>query len=191
MLFLIGQISFFLLIAVLEGLLIGWLIARHLYLQKMVDAKMEWDSTLKDKKLEMTILQNVLNKKILEITTLQQQLHECQKRHFQQRDTFERESGTNKNMQLVSRTLNREKRDNLKEISGIGRFLERRLNELGIVSISQIASWKHTDIERIAKAIGPFPSRINRDNWVGKAKEILSHKALNLQQRRVEGLHNS
>ncbi|MDH3380378.1 MAG: hypothetical protein OEQ39_25965 [Gammaproteobacteria bacterium] len=60
--------------------------------------------------------------------------------------------------------------DDLKKIHGIDHKLERALNELGITSYEQITRLKEDDIERLAKAIGSFPDRIHRDDWIGGAR---------------------
>ncbi len=60
--------------------------------------------------------------------------------------------------------------DDLKKIHGIGQKLEIVLNELGITSYEQIARLKEDDIERLAAAVGSFPDRIHRDDWIGGAR---------------------
>jgi len=172
MLFLVSQIAFFLLIAAVEGAIIGWLIARHIYSQKMQEAKIIADETHQEKELEAEVLQSVLNKKITEITILQQQLQECQRKYSEIR----------KENRVQSRIRGKQfqhfyRKDNLKQISGIGHFLEKRLNAMGILSLYQIANWQHSDIKRFEAKIGPFPNRISRDNWVGKAKILCQLKS--------------
>ena len=65
-----------------------------------------------------------------------------------------------------------ENKDDLKLINGIGPFIEKKLNSIGIYSFSQISNWSENDIEDITKRIKFFPGRIARDNWVGQAKEL-------------------
>ncbi len=60
-------------------------------------------------------------------------------------------------------------KDDLKLIKGIGPFIERKLNALGIYTFRQIANFTDEDVERITDVIEFFPSRIVRDNWVGQA----------------------
>jgi predicted flap endonuclease-1-like 5' DNA nuclease len=64
--------------------------------------------------------------------------------------------------------------DNLRAINGIGPVMERTLNELGIQTWEQIAAFTPADIERVSAAIKTFPGRIERDDWVGGAKELLA-----------------
>jgi predicted flap endonuclease-1-like 5' DNA nuclease len=66
--------------------------------------------------------------------------------------------------------------DDLTQIEGIGPFIARLLQQQGINSFAQISQWTEADIEQVTKAIGYFPGRITRDNWVGQAK-ILCERA--------------
>lgn len=66
-----------------------------------------------------------------------------------------------------------DRRDDLKQIFGIGPVTEKALNDLGITSYSQLADLKRHDIETIADALQIFPGRIERDDWVGNARRQL------------------
>ena len=60
--------------------------------------------------------------------------------------------------------------DDLKEIIGIGPFLERKLHSLGIFTFRQVSNFTKEDISKVNEIIEFFPGRIERDNWVGQAK---------------------
>ena len=62
-------------------------------------------------------------------------------------------------------------RDDLKRILGIGPSLERTLNDLGVCTYRQIASWTEDEIKAISARLGSFGTRVKRDNWVQSAKE--------------------
>ena len=64
-------------------------------------------------------------------------------------------------------------RDNLQQIDGIGRFVEKKLNDIGIYKISQIASMTQEISEEVNQAIGLGPGRIDRDEWVLQAKRLI------------------
>lgn len=64
-------------------------------------------------------------------------------------------------------------KDNLQQIEGIGPFLEAQLNELGIQSYRQIAALDELLIPTLTTAIAFFPGRIDRDDWVGQARELM------------------
>ena len=64
-------------------------------------------------------------------------------------------------------------KDDLKNIKGIGEFIERKLNALGIYRFEQIAKFTEVEMDAITKAIDFFPGRIQRDKWVEQAKSFL------------------
>jgi predicted flap endonuclease-1-like 5' DNA nuclease len=64
-------------------------------------------------------------------------------------------------------------KDDLKMISGIGSFIEQKLNALDIFTFKQISKFSKKDIKEVNKAIEYFPGRIERDEWVAQAKELL------------------
>lgn len=63
------------------------------------------------------------------------------------------------------------KADDLKMISGIGPKLQQVLNDRGIRTFLDIASWTDTDVVRLDDELG-FSGRIARDDWVGQAKAL-------------------
>ncbi|AKD55363.1 hypothetical protein [Spirosoma radiotolerans] len=67
--------------------------------------------------------------------------------------------------------------DDLKDIVGVGPFLERKLHSLGIYTFRQIANFTNEDIDKVNELIEFFPGRIERDNWVEQAKEFYERKA--------------
>ncbi len=62
-----------------------------------------------------------------------------------------------------------DQKDNLTEIKGIGSFLEKKLNSLGIYKFEQISKLTPNLIEKLTTAIEFFPGRIEQDDWVGQA----------------------
>ena len=71
-------------------------------------------------------------------------------------------------------------RDNLRLIKGIGPAIEKTLNELGIFRFHQVAELSHYDIERIAKRLKGFRTRIEREDWLGQARELHDQKSAGL-----------
>ncbi len=63
-------------------------------------------------------------------------------------------------------------RDDLTRIDGIGPFLEKQLNDVGIYTYEQIARWDGADIHQVTQQIRYFPGRIERENWVGQALNL-------------------
>lgn len=62
--------------------------------------------------------------------------------------------------------------DDLKKILGIGSVLEEKLHGIGVYHYSQIAEFTESDIENINTHLS-FPGRIERDEWIPQAKELL------------------
>ena len=61
--------------------------------------------------------------------------------------------------------------DDLKEIKGIGRQNEDRLQALGIWHFAQIAAWTPANVEWVGSYLA-FPGRIEREDWVAQAKTL-------------------
>lgn len=63
--------------------------------------------------------------------------------------------------------------DDLKQISGIGPGLEKKLKEHGYTSLAQLAALTDAQIETLEKTVIRFPGRIKRDDWKGQAKKLI------------------
>lgn len=66
--------------------------------------------------------------------------------------------------------------DDLKEIVGVGPFLERKLHSLGIYTFRQVGNFTKQDIDKVNEIIEFFPGRIERDNWVSQSKAFYEQK---------------
>ena len=64
-------------------------------------------------------------------------------------------------------------KDDLKLIKGVGGFLEKKLNDIGIYTFEQISKFDNDIIENVTVAIEFFPGRIKRDKWVKQSKELM------------------
>lgn len=62
--------------------------------------------------------------------------------------------------------------DDLSKISGVGPVIVGKLEKLGITTFQQIADWTADDIARIDEELS-FKGRIERENWVEQAKELI------------------
>jgi len=61
--------------------------------------------------------------------------------------------------------------DDLKQISGVGPVLERKLNDLGIYHFWQIAKWGEAEIAWVDESLN-FKGRISRDGWIAQASKL-------------------
>lgn len=69
-------------------------------------------------------------------------------------------------------TATANEKDDLKEVKGIGPFIEKKLNALGIYTFRQIANFDEDLEDKVNDAIEFFPGRIRRDDWKGQAAEL-------------------
>jgi len=76
-------------------------------------------------------------------------------------------------------TAEPEEKDDLTLINGIGSFIEKKLNEIGLYTYEQISQMDDEFIEKVTIAIDYFPGRIKRDNWVGQAERLHQMKLEN------------
>ncbi|WP_439124310.1 50S ribosomal protein L21 [Marivita sp.] len=63
--------------------------------------------------------------------------------------------------------------DDLKQLSGVGPALEKKLIEAGVTSFAQIAAWTEADVEEFGEKLS-FKGRIEREGWIEQAKELAS-----------------
>ena len=61
--------------------------------------------------------------------------------------------------------------DDLKQLSGVGPALEKKLHAEGITSFAQIAAWTDADVEEFGEKLS-FKGRIEREGWIEQAKEL-------------------
>ena len=67
---------------------------------------------------------------------------------------------------------NNSSKDDLTQISGVGPYIELKLNEIGIYNYDQLRRLNESDIMIITKLIDFFPGRIERDDWLNQAQEL-------------------
>ena len=61
--------------------------------------------------------------------------------------------------------------DDLKELSGVGPALEKKLHANGVTTFAQIAAWGADDIAEFDEKLS-FKGRIEREGWVDQAKAL-------------------
>lgn len=70
----------------------------------------------------------------------------------------------------------KQEKDDLQEIIGIGKVFEHTLHELGVFSFRQIANFEISDIARLNSELKEFKGRMEQDDWIGQAKDLLFKK---------------
>lgn len=83
---------------------------------------------------------------------------------------------TAKTLLQQATVLTTQTKDDLTKIEGIGPFLEKKLNEIGVYNYEQISQWDAAAINQITQQIAYFPGRIERDDWVGQAIKLMGLK---------------
>lgn len=66
--------------------------------------------------------------------------------------------------------------DDLTKINGIGPAYEQKLNEVGIYTYEQISKLKAADRDELSNVEGITRDKIEADEWVKQAKELLKNK---------------
>ncbi|MEM7721385.1 MAG: 50S ribosomal protein L21 [Pseudomonadota bacterium] len=61
--------------------------------------------------------------------------------------------------------------DDLKQLSGVGPALEKKLLEAGVTSFAQIAAWTPEDVAAMDEKLS-FKGRIEREGWIEQAKKL-------------------
>jgi len=163
------EIIFMLLGAGIIGYLTSWLYYKSIYKKKIKVIESERDGlnnqivNLNGDKSNLLKSVSEKDKTIehleVEVKDLKALVHITKRRHMLNYNSF----GT---------ALEEEKED-LQMISGIGPFIEERLNALDIYTFKQISRFTPQDIETINDAIIYFSGRIDRDEWVAQAQELV------------------
>ncbi len=65
--------------------------------------------------------------------------------------------------------------DDLKEIGGVGPALEEKLNSFGVYKFDQVANWSKENVTEFDDLLS-FKGRIERDEWLSKAKDLHEEK---------------
>jgi predicted flap endonuclease-1-like 5' DNA nuclease len=86
-------------------------------------------------------------------------------------------AGSDDGANLGDQVLSPEGRDDLKMIKGVGPAIEKTLNEMGIRNFEQIAAMSEYDIDRIARRLKGFRTRIYREDWIGQARDLRDQKS--------------
>jgi len=68
-----------------------------------------------------------------------------------------------------------ESKDDLKKIGGVGPKLEETLNKMGVYTFAQVASWSADEVQWVDDNLS-FKGRIDRDDWIGQAGELMAAK---------------
>ena len=158
------EILALLIVAAIIGYTTAWVYYKSIYAKKIKELgadKHELNNRIINLNGEIVDLNKSLREKENEIENLILD-NIAQRRHYLNYESFGRATA--------------EEKDDLKMISGIGSFIEKRLHALDIYTFRQISKFTAKDIETIDIAIVYFLGRIERDEWVAQAKELVNSK---------------
>ena len=69
------------------------------------------------------------------------------------------------------------KPDDLTQIKGVPKVLERTLHKMGVFYFWQIAEWSPEDVKYVDSQLAAYRGRIERDDWVSQAGELATTAA--------------
>jgi predicted flap endonuclease-1-like 5' DNA nuclease len=163
------EILSLLLVAAIIGYVTAWLYYKSVYEKKINAIESERDAMSKQivsLNKDNSNLHKSLDEKDIEIKQLaidgKVLVHIAQHKHLINYESFGSATEAEK--------------DDLKMISGIGIVNEASLNALGIYTFRQISKFTADDIDTINDAIIYFSGRIERDEWVAQARELVLNK---------------
>jgi predicted flap endonuclease-1-like 5' DNA nuclease len=168
------EILSLLLVSGIIGYVTAWLYSKSIYerrIKAIESDRHELNNRIVNLDADLFNLKNSLKEKDYEMEQLAFEVralvHSSQRKHLLNYQSFG--------------TATEAEKDNLKMISGIGPVNEASLNELDIYTFKQISKFTAQDIDAINDAIIYFSGRIERDEWVSQAIELLHN-----QDKRVE-----
>jgi predicted flap endonuclease-1-like 5' DNA nuclease len=66
------------------------------------------------------------------------------------------------------------KPDDLTQIKGVPKVLQRKLHRVGVFYFWQIAEWSPEDVRYVDSKLAAFKGRIESEAWVSQAKELVA-----------------
>jgi predicted flap endonuclease-1-like 5' DNA nuclease len=161
------QTLFWMTLAFFFGLFIGWLV---------------WGQRARFYRGEIFSLQDTLRSREARIEQLGQQLDRCKtdldlyKRELTEacQEVCQAEDIPSLPSEVPAAAA--AEADDLKEISGVGPFLEGKLNAFGIFTFKQVAALTSEVVIELGDTFGSFSDRIEREDWISQAKLLHAAK---------------
>jgi predicted flap endonuclease-1-like 5' DNA nuclease len=168
------------------GYLTAWYFYKTIYLRRIKAVESEKDDLMKvivDHNTAFSKMQKSLQDKDHEIQYFIKKVYTYKELYQQEKDEALIHIAQRKHLLNYNSfgTATKEEQNDLKMISGIGPFIEERLHAVDIFTFKQISKFTAHDIESMNEAIEYFTGRIERDEWIAQAKELV-----NLKEKRTE-----
>lgn len=192
-----------LLLAAIIGYLTSWLYFRSVYSKRiklLEHERHEFNNHIINLNAEVSELHKSLGEKNLDLEYLKMDINALKalnkkalnKTNDMEQRTIKAEKLLHKKDDALTRLLHgnylldynnfgfatKDEKDDLQMISGIGPLIEGRLNALHIFTFRQISQFTAHDIQTINDAIIYFSGRIEKDEWVAQARELLNVEAM-------------
>ncbi len=183
MIYLVGQIGLILAVTALLFLGLGYWYGRHKSVIQKQPMMFEEGSVTA---AAVSVLEEKIKQKDLQISLIQEQMDDLEagftrgrgRSDNQEPSHFPEDKG---NTAVTSGNIPKEEPgtnpattvtgDDLTKMRGVGKALQKQLNELGVHSFEQIAQWGKEDIENYSAQL-TLKDRIRRDDWVGQARKF-------------------
>lgn len=198
MIYLVGQIWIWLLIALVLGGLLAWLWLRMTAGRRVEDQLSPWRDRVSTLERERDALRREVGEVRDRATESETQLAALRERMQEQEARFQEQAVESREADVAASSpdedaedrvpdgplpatdapavaepaaVTESERDDLTRIKGIGRVLQGKLNELDIMTFARIAAFSDDDIARVNEAIG-FKGRVEREDWIGQARAL-------------------
>jgi predicted flap endonuclease-1-like 5' DNA nuclease len=181
------EILSLLLVAAIIGYITSWLYHKSIYVKNLKAIESERDE-LKNQITHLAAEKSKLKKEVHALEALRTKtvpgaedealVHIARGKHLLNYTSFG--------------TADASEKDDLSMISGIGPFIEERLHALDIYTFRQISKFSALDIKMISDSILFFSGRIERDEWVAQARELVRDEKQRMESlKRIKARKNS
>lgn len=121
---------------------------------------------------QKNLQENNLMSQIRELESVRKSLEQTNSQLQEEIRQLQSINGDKTTHPLLARPVTNDHKDDLTKIKGIGPFIEKRLNMLGIYNFQQLSELEPEMVDRVGAAIEFFPGRIARENWIGQARKL-------------------
>lgn len=173
------EILIMLLVAFILGFMIAWLFKRK-HSREAESSHENCEGRVEALKLQLATTHKAKEKLEIEINDLKLKMKAASDSDNKKKTETETSSSKISEADTASASLlgftavTSDNKDDLTQISGVGPFIEEKLNGLGIYTFEQISGFSDETIDKVTEAIAFFPGRIQRDNWVNQSKELMT-----------------
>ena len=163
MFYLAIQTLFWIILAVVFGIFVGWML---------------WKPSAKNMQVKMDNLHRKISNRENKIKSLRNDLDQCRatlRTYKADMAEARRPSFVPPLPRSIPSAIAFEA-DDLKKISGVGPAIEGTLNALNIYTYEQVAALTPEVLDELGDTLGSISDHIIKDDWVGQAQKILKSK---------------